>query len=253
MRHREFRNRARRINERTPVGLILLVVGGALLAREAGVQFPHWLFTWEMLVIVVGLTIGLVNRFRDFGWIIITGIGLFFLMDDVYPVIKHYIWPVIIIVLGLYIILKPQQKKTMIIADNAVAAEPQVITNVTVDTGTEAQAIKDDMLDLVAVFGAIKKIVISKNFRGGEVVCVFGGSEINLTQADFRGTIKLEVVAIFGGVKLIVPANWHVRADTAAVLGGIDDNRDPAAYANSDKVLVLDGAVICGGIEITSY
>lgn len=224
-----------------------------MLAREVGILMPRWLFTWEMLLIVVGLTVGLVNRFRDIGWLIISGVGLFFLMDDVYPEIKHFVWPVIIIILGLFIMLKPRQIKTMIVSNASVAPEPVAVTPVTPDTGTQAQSTPGDVLDSVAVFGAIKKIVISKNFRGGEVVCVFGGSEINLSQADFEGTIKLEIVAIFGGAKLIVPANWQVRAETAAVLGGVDDKRDPAASVNSNKVLVLDGAAICGGIEITSY
>jgi predicted membrane protein len=95
--------------------------------------------------------------------------------------------------------------------------------------------------------------VLSKNFKGGEVVCVFAGSEINLTQADFGNTVKIEVVAIFGGTKLIVPANWEIRAETTTILGGIDDKRDPAGMANATKVVILEGVVICGGIEISSY
>lgn len=251
MRDREFRRRARRINERVPVGLILLVVGGALLARQFGVWLPPWLFTWEMLLVTIGLIIGLVNGFRDFGWLIITGIGLFFLADDVYPEIKHFIWPVVIIILGLAIILKPsRQKKTM---DSTDRSGTSATFGAQVVVDTPPQATTEDVLDLVAVFGAVKKVVFSKNFKGGEVVCVFGGSEINLSQADFTGTAKLEIVAIFGGAKLIVPANWQVRSEAAAILGGIDDKRDPIASANSDKILVLDGTAICGGIEITSY
>jgi Domain of unknown function (DUF5668) len=246
MRDRQFRQRARRINERTPVGLILLIVGGALLARQAGVLFPSWMFTWEMLVIVVGLTVGIVNRFRDFAWIIIIAVGVFFLMDDVYPPIKHFVWPVVIILLGLVILLKSsQQKKTMIATDTPAVTNTPIITT--------AQSYKEDVLDVVAVLGAMKKVVFSKNFKGGEVVCVFGGAEINLSQADFEGTIKIEIVAIFGGTKLIVPPHWQIRSEAVAILGGVDDRRDPVASANSDKVIILDGTAICGGIEIDSY
>jgi predicted membrane protein len=205
-----------------------------------------------MLLITIGLIIGMVNRFRDIGWLIITAIGLFFLADDIYPGIKQLVWPAVIILIGLVIILKPsRQKKTMVMTDNSPASGAAVMNDA--PAINPAQATTEDVLDLVAIFGAVKKVVFSKNFRGGEVVCVFGGSEINLTQADFTGTIKLEIVAIFGGAKLIVPANWQVRSEATAILGGIDDKRDPVASANSDKVLVLDGTAICGGIEITSY
>ena len=254
MRNREFNRRARRINERTPVGLILLIVGGALLARQLGVWFPSWLFTWEMLLITIGLIIGIVNGFRDIGWVIITAIGLFFLADDIYPGIKQLVWPAVIILVGLVIILKPsRQKKTMITTDTPPASGSAYVHDVPAGATTTAHSTTEDVLDLVAIFGAVKKVVFSKNFRGGEAVCVFGGSEINLTQADFTGTIKLEIVAIFGGAKLIVPANWQVRSEATAILGGIDDKRDPVASANSDKLIILEGTAICGGIEIASY
>lgn len=246
------------MNERLPVGFILLIVGGVLLAREVGVPMPRWLFTWEMLLVTIGFTIGVANRFRDFGWLIVTGIGLFFLMDDVYPEVRQFVWPAIIIILGLIIILKPSKHKnymiqTTITSDGPPGREQAPFTNTPALQATDSKKAKEDVLDLVAVFGAVKKVVFSKNFRGGEVVCVFGGSEINLTQADFEGIVKLEIVAIFGGAKLIVPANWQIRSEAAAILGGIDDKRDPAVSANSDKVLVLDGAAICGGIEISNF
>jgi predicted membrane protein len=244
MRHREFRRRARRINERTPLGLILLIVGGALLARQMGALLPAWLFTWEVLLITIGLTIGIVNRFRDIGWLIITAVGVFFLMDDVYPEIKHYVWPAVIILLGLIIILRPSRQKKIIATPEQPGQSQEHITG-------DATA-KEDVLDAVAVFGAVKKVVLSKNFKGGEVVSVFGGSEINLTQADFVSPVRLEIVAIFGGAKLIVPANWEVRSEATAILGGIDDKRDATAQ-NPDKVLILEGTAICGGIEINSY
>jgi len=237
-RRREFRNRARRINERTPLGLILLVVGGALLARQMGVLFPAWMFTWPVLLIVVGFFIGIANRFRDLGWLIMMGVGGFFLMDRVYPGMGQYAWPAVIIFLGLVIILRPRFKK------KTPLPEPQA---------QPAEATGDDVLDAVAVFGAVKKIVLSKNFRGGEVVSVFGGSEINLSQADFVSPIRLEIVAIFGGAKLIVPSNWEVRSEATVILGGIDDKRDPATGQNPDKVIILEGTAICGGIEISSY
>lgn len=243
MRHREFRHRARRINERTPLGLILLIVGGALLARQMGVLLPAWMFTWQALLITVGLVIGVANRFRDLGWLVIVGVGAFFLLEDIYPDLGHFAWPLVIILIGLVIILKPRRKR---IAVTPEQPEQSPDYNTAYTTG-------EDVLDSVAVFGGVKKIVLSKNFRGGEVVCVFGGAEINLSQADFTDPIRLEIVAVFGGAKLIVPANWEIRSEVTAILGGIDDKRESVTTQNPEKILVLEGTAICGGIEISSY
>ena len=241
MRDREFRQRARRINNNTPIGVILLAIGGVFLAKQLGVDFPHWFFSWEMLLIGIGILMGFKSKFRDFGWLIPIVIGLIFLADDFYPV-KNFIWPALIILVGLFIILKPTRPKKA--EPDDIAQEPVVIA---------PSDVRDDILDVTSVFGGSKRIVLSKNFRGGEVVSIFGGADINLTQADFTNPIKIEIVAIFGGCTLIVPSNWEIRSETVVIMGAIDDKRKSAVTANPEKVLILDGTVMFGGIEIKSY
>jgi predicted membrane protein len=248
MRHRHnIRQRAGRIQANIPVGIILLAVGGVLLARQMGVDFPNWLFRWEMLLVTIGLLVGAKSGFRDSGWLIITGAGLFFMADDFFPHLKPFFWPALIILIGLIVILRPaRQKKTLIIPDTA--GEPTDI-----NTENQHTAMKGDILDVASVFGGTKKLVLSKNFKGGEIVSVFGAADINLSQADFTSPVKIEIVAIFGGAKLIVPANWEIRSETVVIMGGIDDKREPVPMANPEKILILEGTVMFGGIEISSY
>ncbi|HEY0678608.1 MAG TPA: LiaF domain-containing protein [Chitinophagaceae bacterium] len=247
MRHRQCRSRSG-INSSVPVGLILLVVGGALLGRQLGLEIPGWVFGWEMLLITIGLIIGITNGFRDIGWLIMVAIGTFFLADDFFPDIRHFIWPAVLIVIGLIVIFKPRKKKNMIISEQTATSNR--IENPAADGSVPSS---EDVIDVTSVFGGSKRIVLSKNFKGGSVVAIFGGSEVNLTQADFKSPVRIEVEAIFGGAKLIVPSNWEVRTETTAILGGIDDKRDPAAMTDPEKVLILEGTVIFGGIEINSY
>jgi predicted membrane protein len=78
---------------------------------------------------------------------------------------------------------------------------------------------------------------------------------VNLSQADFSGEAIMDVTCVFGGVTLIVPSNWKIKSDLTSVFGGIDDQR-PAMITenmNDEKVLVLKGACVFGGIEIHSY
>jgi predicted membrane protein len=109
-------------------------------------------------------------------------------------------------------------------------------------------------LDTVSVFGSVKKTVLSKNFRGGEIVNVFGGAELDFTQADINGKVIIDITQIFGGVKMIVPPHWQVVPDIAAVFAGIEDKRmKSTASVGSEKVLVLKGVSIFAGVDIRSY
>src|ERR1700752_5177539 len=66
-------------------GIILFTIGSAFLAREMGVIFPSWLFTWQMLLIVIGLFVGVKSAFRNFSWFILIAIGSVFMIEDFVP------------------------------------------------------------------------------------------------------------------------------------------------------------------------
>ena len=107
----------------------------------------------------------------------------------------------------------------------------------------------------VTIFGENRKQILSKDFKGGESVCVFGGVEINLTQADINGRIPLELVQVFGGTKLIVPPHWKIDTEeVVSVFGGLNDKRQVQnAVTDQTKVLVLKGTTFFGGIDIKSF
>lgn len=237
-------------------GLVLLIVGGALLMRQLDPTLPKWLFSWPMIVIAAGVFIGAASRFRDFGWLIICAVGFFFLADDIWPDfdISKFIWPAVIIIVGLALIFrkswgghtdfvwKVQNKRT--------STEDIPYTEHFTSSKKEG---KEDMLDVAAVFGSVKKNLFTKTFKGGEMVSVFGGVEVDLSQSDFEGKVKIESVQIFGGATLIVPPTWQVRSEAVAIFGGIEDKRKHIVTETPEKILILEGFVMFGGIEIKSY
>jgi predicted membrane protein len=225
-------------------GLIVLFIGAVLLLRQMDFPIPHWLISWPMLLIVIGIFMGVKNNFQSSGWFIMLLIGGIFLINDILPQWEwhQYIWPMGLIAIGIFLIVKPRKKNWSNMGDwNSL-------------TGRDAAAISnDDMLDITTVFGGTHRNIISKDFKGGEVVTVFGGTEINLVQADINGKIVLDVTQIFGGTKLIVPSNWEIKSEVTAIFGGTSDKRAPHANYNLEKVLILKGTSIFGGIEIVSY
>jgi predicted membrane protein len=257
------RNRAYRVREKHEglwTGLVLVIIGGALLTQKMGIDTPPWLFTWPMILVLVGLITGFKHGFRNPAWLILIGVGVFFLADDFIPDLRfrHYFWPVMIIGLGLLFMLRPKKKwhypKEMDKWGDIPApgtAGPQ-----TGNTSTDAyrEMPPEDMLDSVSIFGGVKKVVTSKNFKGGDIVCFMGGAEINLSQADIQGPATIELFQAFGGTKLVVPPHWEVKSEAIAIFAGIEDKRPPQpGVFDPTKVLILKGTTIFGGIEIKSY
>ena len=225
-----------KFNGRMFSGLIVLLVGSALLLNQLDVPLPWWLFSWQMLLIAIGIFTGVRSSFKGLGWAVPILIGSVFLAKEmIFDFPPHrYFGPVLIISVGLYMIFKPKKK----------------------DMFWGAVDSNEDMLDATAIFGGVKKNIITKDFKGGEVTSIFGGSEINLAQADINGRAVLEVTTLFGGSKIIVPSHWQINSDgLVAILGGFEDKRAIMASPSIDinKVLVIKGTVMFGGIEIKSF
>lgn len=232
-------------------GLFILLIGVAALMKSFFLPLPGWLFSWQMLLIVLGLFIGVRHNFRGGAWAVLILIGSVFLFDDFFPnlIESRFLWPIALIAAGLFIIAKPRRHRWNEPEQGNINNNPQtpLIMNDRIHP-------EDDMLDSTSVFGGIKKSILSKNFRGGDVVNIMGGAEINLSQADINGRVELEVTQIFGGTKIIVPPHWDVKPEMAAIFGGIDDKRNLYNVAiDHSKVLILKGTSIFGGIEVKSF
>lgn len=231
-------------------GVIVLIAGICLLLNQSGVPMPSWLFTWPVFLIVLGIYIGVKHQFRKPGWIVVTLIGTVFLMDRFMQDINlsHFFWPILIIGIGLYMIISHKKRRH--------PGHGWEYNNnnwsQTVESDGKAPN-REDFIDFVGIFGGIEKKVISKNFQGGDVVCIFSGAELNLTQAEMNGKAVLDLTNIFGGTKLLIPANWEIKSEIVTVFGGIEDKRIQPAAANGDQVLILRGTCILGGIEIKSF
>jgi hypothetical protein len=343
------------------LGIALLVVGSMLFAREFGADLPDWFFRWELILVVVGISIGIKSGFRDFGWIAVTGLGLFFLSDDIFPGwnAQRFLVPAGLLALGAFIILNrlsaSSRRDNLSTAKNPDYSDDETASMGYVDesnqpgtipasaqsenpserfnnrnsgdryTNREDQLmnkgarftgrgeqfpnsaeqfdkrstqipdpadqfdnkgeqfpnstgqfpnstgqfnnrsetynekggpysnripVEEEQLDIVSVFSAVNRKVFSKNFVGGEIVCVFGGSEVNMMNADISaGTVELEVVCIFGGATLFIPPNWNVRSEMGSVFGGVDDKRKNS-IPDPNRTLIIKGVCIFGGLEV---
>ncbi|MCW3089670.1 MAG: hypothetical protein JWP81_739 [Ferruginibacter sp.] len=239
-------------------GLILVAVGAALLLRNMGFFLPGWLFSWPVILIMVGIYIGFKHNFKNNSWIIVTAIGGYFLVSRYIPGLglEPFFWPMVIIALGIVFILRPHRSTWTDIRSEIETDKMKNVNTEALYEPVKATTLdRSDYLVVRSVFSGINKTVVSKNFQGGHISCVFGGGEIDLSQADISGPVTIKVEMVFGGAKLVVPPHWTIQNEIEGIFHGIDDKRkfNPSIGINPEKVLILKGSAVFAGIEIKSF
>ena len=226
------------------LGIVLMFLGLFLIADLADIipwSFRDYIFTWQVLLIGLGI-IFISNKENKSTGIILIAIGTFFLLPDLIEEIPYYwkrlFWPSMLIILGLVVIFGSRRH-----GSGAGCC------------GDKKRAFGEDYLDDVAIFGGGDRIIHSQNFQGGRITNIFGGSKYNMSGARLaEGRHKLEVLMIFGGSKFIIPEGWDVRVEVTSVFGGFSDKRVRSLVEKErDRSLVISGIAIFGGGEIVNY
>lgn len=225
------------------LGVIVIIAGFLLLLTNTGIlpyEFKHIFFSWQMLLIGIGCISLFTSESRTPGTILIALGGIFLLQKFDLPFnVWHLFWPLILIGIGVLILTKR-------LPGNVWHGQKQELHNERLDDGF----IHEDN-----IFSGGKRRLMQQTFKGGQVNCIFGGAEIDLTQATLaEGVNELEINTIFGGVTLIVPSDWRVQLKMTSIMGGFSDKR---AYIrenpDTSRVLIIKGSTIFGGGEIKSY
>lgn len=221
---------------------ILLVIAGFILILEKTTVLPAPLdnfiddiiFSWQMLLIVIGL-VTLTGSGNKTPGIVLIAVGGFFLIPELFSDYFNsfnFFWPAIFIVVGVVLLINSRR-----LGDKLQYS-----------TGNKA-----DMIDYVNVFSGAERQLITDNFMGGKVTSIFGGGEVDLTRSSLApGNNLLEITCIFGGTTLIVPESWNVIIDVTPILGGFSDDRKIGSDVIKDttRSLTVKGVVIFGGGEL---
>ena len=197
----------------------------------------NWLTEWPFALIIIGVLIGIKNGFRTSAWWILIVIGGANIVDDYYPQYNQYLWPFILVVIGLAIAFRPKRTcKPNYKVNNSITAESNLNIDVT--------------------FGGRKEMVTAKDFKSGNISVTFGGCELNFMQADLEDSAILDLRVSFGGVEIIVPSNWHIQNEINPSFGNVEDERSmqpPVSGIEKQKTLILRGSCAFGSVEIKSY
>jgi len=233
-------------------GFIIAIIGIALLLNNMHLDIPEWVLSWSNFLILIGVFIGVRRNFKGIAWLILILIGAYNTLDnmnlDFDP--SKYALGFGLVIVGAFMIFRPKDSQLF-----GRKRKDKNKANFDFSESTnDKTANNNDIIDVTAIFGGSTQTVYSKNFQGGDIMAIFGGADIVMTQADFHETVSLDVTAVFGGIKLIVPQNWAIKSNVTALFGSVEDKRSHLMpLSEMTKTLILDGTALFGGIEIKSF
>jgi predicted membrane protein len=246
-------------------GIIIVIYGTLFLLKELDVWLPSWTFSIGPIIMSVGLIVLIKHKFKVvFGYLLLL-VGKLLLLKEIYPdkIDINLLWPILAILMGLGILFRSGRRPRCRNRHHHHHGRHhwkkeerwekyRTYFEASSDLDNIAQ---DDFIDAVSIFGGVQKNVVSKRFRGADIVTIFGGNELNLSQADFNEQIVMDITNIFGGTTLTVPNNWELKSEIMTIFGSLEDKR-PLKPQDTDlptKVVILRGTCMFGGIEINSF
>ncbi len=207
-------------------GLILIILGvvfglNALNITNINIFFNGW---WTLFLIIPGL-VGLLDDNNKKGNLILLLVGILLLLSvrgiiD-FSIVGRLIVPIILVLLGLLIIFK-KEDKDYIVNDNV------------------------DYKDEIAVTFSNQNITIDEEITDKKASAVFGKLTLDLTKAKIKKDTTIKLEAVFGSVTLILPEGLDVKTKMTPIFGGVDNN-----YKNSGtKTVNIVADAIFGGVTI---
>lgn len=210
------------------VGVLLVALGtvlalGAADVIDAGELISEW---WPSALIAVGVLQFAVNPRHWHAPVLIGGVGVVLLLNTT-GAVDADLWP-------------------------AFWAGLLVLAGVAVLVGSLARGGREEATNRIsefAAFGGRKLVSHSKHFEGGSLGAIFGGTELDLRDAELAPDASLDVFAAFGGAEIRVPEGWRVETHGLPVFGGFENEVEGEGDDDS-PTLDINATVLFGGLEV---
>src|SRR5688500_15859149 len=210
------------------VGIFVTAVGVLLTLDNLDIiHADRYLEWWPVLLISIGAVKLLSGHGRVFAVILIAaGVWLIAYNLELIRFTFFELWPLILIGIGLSFVARAFGWKPEAGLDQASSTTWGVLSH--------------------------RRIVeTSRAFSGRRYVAFMGGCEIDFTAAEIGSTpAVIETIAVWGGIEIRIPEGWEVVGEVVPVMGGFEVKVRPSP--STGKQLIVRGAAVMGGVEITS-
>lgn len=265
------------------VGILLLGIGLLIYNLFPFTQtIIKSFFNVYMLIFILGVIRGVNKNFKGNEWWIIMLIGGFLWLTKLNILnfsISKLFFPAMLVLLGISIIIRrgrgKRRRKTndeptppptedydtprLPIEDNTYeqsnfrTSSHQHTANSKQNTNSNGYLYNGDYINLEAVLGENTKMVISKNFKGGNASSIMGSCNLILSKADISGTVYIDCFVLMGEINIIVPSDFNVVNNISSVMAGVEDKRNYLTEVDNQKNLVLRGQAIMGSVKIKNF
>ena len=219
------------MNQRRILGVFIVLIGSLFLLNSFDIGLNAWSIVgtyWPVVIIIIGLynLIGS-NGIRISGIIMIIIGSLFLLETTGFSLFGLSAWdiifPLMIILVGAWLLIPK----------------------------SGGQASSKHFVKQVAIFSGAEVACDSEEFKGADVMALFGGIDLDLrgTRVGADKPAKIEVVAAFGGVDIVVPEGARVKVTGIPLFGGWS-NRCNKASEPGEADYHINALVAFGGLEV---
>lgn len=226
------------------LGIIFILFGVAILLQQLNIMYLDNIIStwWPLIIIAIGISKLLDNQ-GNYTWPILwIVIGLLIQLKrlDVIDIsITKFFWPILFIIIGINMLFAKGSKNLY---------------------RKGMREVQDDTIDYFCVFSGLENRNISKNFKGGNVLALFGGATIDLRGAEIapEGAI-VDLTTAFGGIDLIVPEHWKVVVTGIPIFGGwsnktrMEQVPEEQELFSGRPILKIKCIAAFGGIDIKNY
>ncbi len=220
-----------RVTPQLLLGVFVIAVGVLFTLDNLGlVRAEGYLQFWPVALIAIGLL--KLSQGRDatsstLGGLVFTIAGLWLLLEETAVIRVSFwdMWPLVLVLLGTYMVWQGAMGRRRRRADADVHAT----------------------VNAIAILGGVEYSNNSRRFRGGSLTAIMGGCELDLRQAAIDSDAFLDVFAMWGGIDIRVPEDWTVVSHVLPLLGGSANKTRGTPGAHR---LIVRGFAIMGGIEI---
>jgi predicted membrane protein len=244
--------------------LLIIAAGVLLLLFNAG-ALPAWLkpiiFSWQMTIVAVGFILLFSPRQSKFVAIAIIFAGVLLLLPkfeiEGVGFIKQNTLALFCILVGMAVFVNVlfghkrhwEWCKDMWQVNNSQHKYHRFSRGIVVAD----EDCNSELIDYACVFGSDKRKLDAQVFKGGEINCVFGNFELDMTQTRLAESKNLlEVNTVFGNTILYVPKDWNIKIyKVTRAFGAFVDKRPNAAYrTDAASTLIISGNTVFGGGEL---
>lgn len=205
----------------------VIYVGDILNLWDFRVFFDGW---WT-LFIIIPCFINMINESFKLSNLIGLGIGTLLLLHEQGFKTWKFIFPSVLVLIGLYIIynsiFQKDKKENFVDAKFEKSGNQKSNKYFAIFSGNEPSFTNIKVSDLTAV-------------------AIMGGVELNLKNAIIDEDITIDCTCILGGIDIMMPSNVRVELSGLPVLGGIENKFISNASADAPVVHIKSLCVLAG-------